>query len=125
MHLSLSTQTIKGIFHFNFNGFYRYLECGNQKQAGFFCVFRWIPDAIVFNSSHLYGTPSYWVQQFFTEFSGATLLNSKLKGNSSSIEASAISFQANGKDYIQIKVWLFRIRRKQMYRYKSSVSDKI
>ncbi|EFH50560.1 glycosyl hydrolase family protein 51 [Arabidopsis lyrata subsp. lyrata] len=64
---------------------------------------RWIPDAIVFNSSHLYGTPSYWVQQFFTESSGATLLNSTLKGNSFSIEASAISFQANGKTYIQIK----------------------
>nr|AAD40132.1 contains similarity to arabinosidase [Arabidopsis thaliana] len=64
---------------------------------------RWIPDAIVFNSSHLYGTPSYWVQHFFTESSGATLLNSTLKGKTSSVEASAISFQTNGKDYIQIK----------------------
>ncbi|CAA7033872.1 unnamed protein product [Microthlaspi erraticum] len=66
---------------------------------------RWNPDAIVFNSSHLYGTPSYWVQQFFTESSGATLLNSTLSGDSSSylVEASAISFHANGSDYIQIK----------------------
>ncbi|XP_010493871.1 PREDICTED: alpha-L-arabinofuranosidase 2-like [Camelina sativa] len=64
---------------------------------------RWIPDAIVFNSSHLYGTPSYWVQQFFTESSGATLLSSILTGNSSLVKASAISFQTNGKDCIQIK----------------------
>ncbi|XP_006398960.2 alpha-L-arabinofuranosidase 2 [Eutrema salsugineum] len=64
---------------------------------------RWIPDAIVFNSSHLYGTPSYWVQQFFKESSGATLLNSTLIGNSSYVQASAISFQTNGLDYIQIK----------------------
>ncbi|KAL1197072.1 Alpha-L-arabinofuranosidase 2 [Cardamine amara subsp. amara] len=65
---------------------------------------RWMPDAIVFNSSHLYGTPSYWVQQFFTESSGASILSSTtLKGNSSSVEASAIFFQTNGKDYIQIK----------------------
>ncbi|KAG2262607.1 hypothetical protein Bca52824_069686 [Brassica carinata] len=64
---------------------------------------RWIPDAIVFNSSHLYGTPSYWVQQFFTESSGATLLTSTLQGDSSYVEASAISFQTNGSDYIQIK----------------------
>ncbi|XP_010558130.1 PREDICTED: alpha-L-arabinofuranosidase 1-like isoform X2 [Tarenaya hassleriana] len=65
---------------------------------------RWNPDAIVFNSSHLYGTPSYWVQQFFTESNGATLLSSKLNGNSSSLVASAISWQDNDKDYIRIKV---------------------
>ncbi|VVB13276.1 unnamed protein product [Arabis nemorensis] len=64
---------------------------------------RWNPDAIVFNSSHLYGTPSYWIQQFFTDSSGATLLNSTLNGNSSYVEASAISFQTNGSDYVQIK----------------------
>ncbi|XP_056846998.1 alpha-L-arabinofuranosidase 2-like isoform X3 [Raphanus sativus] len=64
---------------------------------------RWLPDAIFFNSSHLYGTPSYWVQQFFTESSGATLLSSTLQGDSSYVEASAISFKTNGSDYIQIK----------------------
>ncbi|CAL9220318.1 unnamed protein product [Arabidopsis halleri] len=64
---------------------------------------RWNPDAIVFNSSHLYGTPSYWVQRFFAESSGATLLNSTLKGNSTSLVASAISWKNNGKDYIRIK----------------------
>ncbi|ESQ48963.1 hypothetical protein EUTSA_v10020209mg [Eutrema salsugineum] len=64
---------------------------------------RWNPDAIVFNSSHLYGTPSYWVQRFFAESSGSTLLASTLKGNSSSLVASAITWQNNGKDYIRIK----------------------
>ncbi|KAF3598723.1 hypothetical protein F2Q69_00038808 [Brassica cretica] len=64
---------------------------------------RWNADAIVFNSSHLYGTPSYWVQRFFAESSGSTLLTSTLKGNSSSLVASAISYQSNGQDYIRIK----------------------
>ncbi|KAH0904942.1 hypothetical protein HID58_044445, partial [Brassica napus] len=64
---------------------------------------RWNPDAIVFNSSHLYGTPSYWVQRFFAESSGSTLLTSTLKGNSSSLVASAISYQSNDQDYISIK----------------------
>ncbi|CAA7059914.1 unnamed protein product [Microthlaspi erraticum] len=64
---------------------------------------RWNPDAIVFNSSHLYGTPSYWVQRFFAESSGATLHTSTLQGSSSSIVASAVSWQNNGKDYIRIK----------------------
>ncbi|XP_019058426.1 PREDICTED: alpha-L-arabinofuranosidase 1 isoform X2 [Tarenaya hassleriana] len=67
---------------------------------------RWNPDAIVFDSSRMYGTPSYWVQRFFTESSGATLLGSKLDGNSSSsLVASAVSWQdSDGKDYIRIKV---------------------
>ncbi|CAN6810030.1 unnamed protein product [Brassica oleracea] len=64
---------------------------------------RWNPDAIVFNSSHLYGTPSYWVQRFFAESSGSTLLGSELKGNSSSLVASAISWKNSSQDYIRIK----------------------
>uniref|UniRef100_M4CAZ7 non-reducing end alpha-L-arabinofuranosidase n=1 Tax=Brassica campestris TaxID=3711 RepID=M4CAZ7_BRACM len=64
---------------------------------------RWNPDAIVFNSSHLYGTPSFWVQRFFAESSGSTLLSSELKGNSSSIVASAISWKNSSQDYIRIK----------------------
>ncbi|CAF2155654.1 unnamed protein product [Brassica napus] len=64
---------------------------------------RWNPDAIVFNSSHLYGTPSYWVQRFFAESSGSTLLTSTLKGNSSSLVASAITWKNNEQDYIRIK----------------------
>ncbi|KAH9738664.1 alpha-L-arabinofuranosidase 1 [Citrus sinensis] len=68
---------------------------------------RWKPDAIVFNSAQLYGTPSYWVQQFFRESSGATLLNATLLTNSSSsIVASAISWEdsENAKSYLRIKV---------------------
>ncbi|KAJ0961544.1 hypothetical protein J5N97_001717 [Dioscorea zingiberensis] len=34
---------------------------------------RWNPDAIVFNSWQQYGTPTYWMQQFFKESSGAIL----------------------------------------------------
>ncbi|KAL2320581.1 hypothetical protein Fmac_029550 [Flemingia macrophylla] len=68
---------------------------------------RWNPDSIVFNSFQLYGTPSYWVQQFFSESSGATLLGSSLQATSSnSIVASAITFQSSvdKKNYIRIKV---------------------
>ncbi|KAH9675111.1 alpha-L-arabinofuranosidase 1 [Citrus sinensis] len=67
----------------------------------------WTPDAIVFNSAQLYGTPSYWVQQFFRESSGATLLNATLLTNSSSsIVASAISWEdsENAKSFLRIKV---------------------
>ncbi|GKV32694.1 hypothetical protein SLEP1_g41281 [Rubroshorea leprosula] len=66
---------------------------------------RWNPDAIVFNSSHAYGTPSYWVQRFFAESSGATLLNSTLKTNSSkSLIASAITWQSEDSEtYLRIK----------------------
>lgn len=70
-------------------------------------VIRWNPDAIVFNSYQAYGTPSYWVQLFFSESSGATLLSTSLQGNSSnSIVASAIAFQnsADKQNYIRIKV---------------------
>ncbi|KAH9675098.1 alpha-L-arabinofuranosidase 1 [Citrus sinensis] len=66
----------------------------------------WTPDAIVFNSAQLYGTPSYWVQQFFRESSGATLLNATLLTNSSSsIVASAISWEdsENAKSFLRIK----------------------
>ncbi|KAJ4706781.1 alpha-L-arabinofuranosidase 1 [Melia azedarach] len=68
---------------------------------------RWNPDAIVFNSSHLYGTPSYWVQQFFRESSGATLLNATIQTDSpASIVASAIAWEdsKNEKSYLRIKV---------------------
>ncbi|XP_028761340.1 alpha-L-arabinofuranosidase 1 [Neltuma alba] len=67
---------------------------------------RWNPDAIVFNSFQSYGTPSYWVQKFFSESSGATLLNSSLQTTSFSLVASAISWQdsADKKNYIRIKV---------------------
>ncbi|KAJ6749544.1 hypothetical protein OIU85_000206 [Salix viminalis] len=66
---------------------------------------RWNPDAIVFNSSTHYGTPSYWVQKLFRESSGANLLDSKLQTNSSTLVASAITWQnSDGKTYLKIKI---------------------
>ncbi|KAI4325601.1 hypothetical protein MLD38_030983 [Melastoma candidum] len=66
----------------------------------------WKPDAIVFDSSRVYGTPSYWMQHFFVDSSGGTLLDSNLTSSSSSIVASAISYvsQEDKKSYIKIKV---------------------
>ncbi|KAK8649219.1 hypothetical protein V6N13_129953 [Hibiscus sabdariffa] len=67
---------------------------------------RWNPDAIVFNSFQVYGTPSYWVQQFFRESSGATFLNATLqKDSSTSVVASAITWKnsEDGQTFIRIK----------------------
>ncbi|KAI4319650.1 hypothetical protein MLD38_033227 [Melastoma candidum] len=64
-------------------------------------------DAIVFDSSQIYGTPGYWVQSFFAESSGATILSTSLQTNStSSLIASAISWQDsdNQNTYLRIKV---------------------
>ncbi|XP_050369283.1 alpha-L-arabinofuranosidase 1-like isoform X2 [Argentina anserina] len=68
---------------------------------------RWNPDAIVFNSSQLYGTPSYWVQCFFSESSGATIFNATLQTDSSnSLLASAILWKSSEdqKTFLRIKV---------------------
>ncbi|CAA3003564.1 alpha-L-arabinofuranosidase 1-like [Olea europaea subsp. europaea] len=68
---------------------------------------RFNADAIVFNSSQRYGTPSYWMQHFFRESNGAILLNSTLQANpSNSLISSAISWQnaKDKKDYLRIKV---------------------
>ncbi|XP_040999512.1 alpha-L-arabinofuranosidase 1-like [Juglans microcarpa x Juglans regia] len=67
----------------------------------------WNADAIVFNSSQLYGTPSYWVQHFFRESSSATLLHSTLPTNTStSLIASAIMWENSddSKSYLRIKI---------------------
>ncbi|XP_058750636.1 alpha-L-arabinofuranosidase 2-like isoform X2 [Vicia villosa] len=66
----------------------------------------WIPDAIVFNSYQNYGTPSYWLQHFFIDSSGATFLNSTLHQSSSSIVASTIQYKnfQDGKNYLKVKV---------------------
>ncbi|KAK4392563.1 Alpha-L-arabinofuranosidase 1 [Sesamum angolense] len=67
---------------------------------------RFNPDAIVFDSSKVYGTPTYWMQHFFKESNGAILLNSKLQANSSSsLIASAISWKNpdNNRSYLRIK----------------------
>ncbi|KAL3534061.1 hypothetical protein ACH5RR_007582 [Cinchona calisaya] len=71
---------------------------------------RWNPDAIVFDSSQLYGTPSYWMQHFFRESNGATLLNSTLQSNlSDSLVASAITWKSSvdNKHYLRVKVLNF------------------
>ncbi|KAG0473459.1 hypothetical protein HPP92_015316 [Vanilla planifolia] len=68
---------------------------------------RWNPDAIVFNSWQHYGTPSYWMQQFFKESSGAIYIPSKLQTNSSgSLISSAIIWQnfEDGHKNLKIKI---------------------
>ncbi|CAL0323338.1 unnamed protein product [Lupinus luteus] len=72
----------------------------------------WLPDAIVFDSYQHYGTPSYWVQTFFTESSGAIFLPTTLETNSSkSLIASAINLKQykDNQNYIRIKVVNFGI----------------
>ncbi|XP_031258531.1 alpha-L-arabinofuranosidase 1-like [Pistacia vera] len=67
----------------------------------------WSPSAIVFNSYQTYGTPSYWLQHFFSNASGAMLLNATLLTNSStSILASAIAWQnsVDGRCFLKVKV---------------------
>ncbi|KAJ6300727.1 hypothetical protein OIU76_021510 [Salix suchowensis] len=65
---------------------------------------RWNPDAIVFNSSKHRGTLSYWAQKLFRESSGAILLDAKLLTNSSTLVASAITWQkSDGETCLKIK----------------------
>ncbi|KAL8460099.1 hypothetical protein ACS0TY_031855 [Phlomoides rotata] len=67
---------------------------------------RFNPDAIVFDSSMVYGTPSYWMQHIFKESNGAILLDSNLQSGPSSLLASAISWTNPDDDnnYVRIKV---------------------
>ncbi|KAK7277047.1 hypothetical protein RIF29_18196 [Crotalaria pallida] len=67
---------------------------------------KWIPDAIVFDSYRLYGTPSYWVQKIFSESNGAILLPSTLVTNSSNLIASAINWKPTkaNQNHLRIKV---------------------
>ncbi|KAK1256785.1 Alpha-L-arabinofuranosidase 1 [Acorus gramineus] len=68
---------------------------------------RWNPDAIVFNSWQHFGTPSYWVQQFFSESSGATILPvTTLSNQSLPFIASAITRQSvtDNSYYLRIKI---------------------
>ncbi|KAK7290736.1 hypothetical protein RIF29_05367 [Crotalaria pallida] len=69
----------------------------------------WTPDAIVFDSYQLYGTPSYWVQKFFIESSGALFLPTTLKTNSpDSLIASAISkgYLLTHNNQKEVGLWL-------------------
>ncbi|KAK3011606.1 hypothetical protein RJ639_011013 [Escallonia herrerae] len=73
---------------------------------------KWVADAIVFNSSQVFGTPSYWMQHFFIESNGAILLNSTLLANSSaSLVASAITWQnlEDSKEYLRVKARLLLV----------------
>ncbi|WOL17114.1 alpha-L-arabinofuranosidase 1 [Canna indica] len=68
---------------------------------------RWNPDAIVFNSWQQYGTPSYWIQTFFTESSGAFFHPSNIQANfSDTLATSAITWQnpEDNSNYLKIKI---------------------
>ncbi|KAJ7551122.1 hypothetical protein O6H91_07G135700 [Diphasiastrum complanatum] len=69
---------------------------------------RWNPDAIVFNSWQQYGTPSYWVQHFFKDSSGATLLPFSFESVNSTVPplvASALRAHSGNPtfDYLVLK----------------------
>ncbi|XP_024377237.1 alpha-L-arabinofuranosidase 1 isoform X2 [Physcomitrium patens] len=70
---------------------------------------RWNPDAIVFNSWQQYGTPSYWVQQFFKKSNGAYLISSTMEADSASalanLATSAVrTYNAStGMEYMIVK----------------------
>ena len=83
-----------------------YVNCNKT-----FTLCRWNPDAIVFDSWQQYGTPSYWMQYFFRESSGATLLPAMIQANSSiPVVASAIIWQdsEDSSKYLKIKVSLLQ-----------------
>lgn len=73
---------------------------------------RWNPDAIVFNSAQMYGTPSYWMQHFFKESSGATLNPTwTLPDLSSQLAASAVTWKSSDHaSYLKIKVIIYEIK---------------
>jgi hypothetical protein len=88
-----------------------FLQTKKDKEAlyDFSMVIRWTPDAIVFDSHQVYGTPSYWLIKLFKESSGAIFLNSTLQTNSPSLDVSAISWKSSayGKSVLRIKVKRF------------------
>ncbi|KAL6620049.1 hypothetical protein ACP70R_035188 [Stipagrostis hirtigluma subsp. patula] len=65
----------------------------------------WNPDAIVFNSWQQYGTPSYWMQTFFSESSGAVIHPAAITSSySDSLAASAITWQDDKNSFLRIKI---------------------
>ncbi|KAG2614695.1 hypothetical protein PVAP13_3NG010800 [Panicum virgatum] len=65
----------------------------------------WSPDAIVFNSWQQYGTPSYWMQTFFRESSGALIHPVTITSRYSDLlAASAITWQDNEKSFLRVKI---------------------
>ncbi|KAG2689876.1 hypothetical protein I3843_09G158700 [Carya illinoinensis] len=94
--------------------FHFFLQCSDVvSMASFAPLFLndndrwWHSDAIIFNSSQQYGTPSYWVQHFFRESSSATVLHSTLQKNAyTSLIASAIMWENSddNKSYLRLKI---------------------
>ncbi|KAL6865096.1 hypothetical protein ACP4OV_016247 [Aristida adscensionis] len=65
----------------------------------------WNPDAIVFNSWQQYGTPSYWMQTFFSESSGAVIHPVTITSSyNDSLAVSAISWQDDKNSFLKVKV---------------------
>ncbi|KAJ3680932.1 hypothetical protein LUZ60_015421 [Juncus effusus] len=67
----------------------------------------WSPDAIVFNSAQSYGTPSYWMQHFFKDSSGAILNPTSVQPDmSASIAVSSVTYKnsEDNKSYLKIKI---------------------
>ncbi|VAH92861.1 unnamed protein product [Triticum turgidum subsp. durum] len=65
----------------------------------------WNPDAIVFNSWQQYGTPSYWMQKFFRESSGAMIHPITISSSySGSLAASAITWQDSRNSFLKVKI---------------------
>ncbi|KAJ4807298.1 Alpha-L-arabinofuranosidase 1 [Rhynchospora pubera] len=66
---------------------------------------RWNPDVIVFNSSYVYGTPSYWMQHYFRESGGAILNPTIVQSDLSSLAASAITYKSSdNSSFLKIKI---------------------
>ncbi|GJN07091.1 hypothetical protein PR202_ga24884 [Eleusine coracana subsp. coracana] len=64
----------------------------------------WNPDAIVFNSWQQYGTPSYWMQTFFSESNGAVIHPITVTSSSSdSMAASAITWKDTENSFLRLK----------------------
>ncbi|GJN13887.1 hypothetical protein PR202_gb00642 [Eleusine coracana subsp. coracana] len=70
----------------------------------------WNPDAIVFNSWQHYGTPSYWMQTFFRESSGAMIHPITISSNySGSLAGSAITWQDSENSFLRVKATLVQV----------------
>ncbi|KAJ4817091.1 Alpha-L-arabinofuranosidase 1 [Rhynchospora pubera] len=68
---------------------------------------RFNPDAIVFNSSMQFGTPSYWMQQFFKYSNSATYHPSTIQAsNYPSLLASAFTWEDtdSNRKYLKLKI---------------------
>lgn len=79
----------------------------------------WNPDAIAFNSSHSYGTPSYHMQKFFINSNGALLLNSTLNSEGKNLAANAIKWNDGNTTFLRVKVSIILMQLFTLYRKKA------